>query len=224
MSAPRPSCLVVLSSAIEGVSAQSFVQAYTLLSPSFTLQLASPQGRVVEFINQDETNRRWFNEFRSKSSSMPIGLDTVDPVRYTALLVPATGGALHDLISDKDMAQIVSHFILEKKPVCAIGLGVAALCGAKTADKKAWVLENYSLTAPSVYELARTPDFSSMPVILEDFVKDNGARYSCSEPDGVHVVIDRHVVTGQNTQSSLIAVQNLILICSQKQGKVASMR
>ena len=36
------------------------------------------------------------------------------------------------------------------------------------------------------------------------------------EPDSVHVVIDRHVITGQNVQSTIMAVQNLILMCSQK--------
>ena len=37
-----------------------------------------------------------------------------------------------------------------------------------------------------------------------------------SEPDAVHVVIDRHIVTGQNEQSTLTAVQNLILLYNQK--------
>ena len=36
------------------------------------------------------------------------------------------------------------------------------------------------------------------------------------EPDSVHVVIDRHVITGQNMQSTIMAVQNLILMCTQK--------
>ena len=36
------------------------------------------------------------------------------------------------------------------------------------------------------------------------------------EPDCVHVVIDRHVITGQNVQSTIMAVQNLILMCTQK--------
>lgn len=30
-----------------------------------------------------------------------------------------------------------------------------------------------------MYELARSPDFASLPVIPEDQVKDLGAKYSC---------------------------------------------
>ena len=37
-----------------------------------------------------------------------------------------------------------------------------------------------------------------------------------SQPDAVHVVIDRHLITGQNAQSTLTAVQNLSLLCNQK--------
>lgn len=31
---------------------------------------------------------------------------------------------------------------------------------------------------PSVFELARNPDFSSLPVIVEDFIKDHGGQYN----------------------------------------------
>ena len=38
--------------------------------------------------------------------------------------------------------------------------------------------------------------------------------FSASEPDGMHVIIDRHLITGQNDTSTLSAVQNLILLCN----------
>ena len=31
---------------------------------------------------------------------------------------------------------------------------------------------------PSVFESARSPDFSSLPLIIEDWIKDNGGTYS----------------------------------------------
>lgn len=31
---------------------------------------------------------------------------------------------------------------------------------------------------PSVFELARTQEFSSLPVIVEDFIKDHGGQYN----------------------------------------------
>uniref|UniRef100_K1R5J7 Glutamine amidotransferase-like class 1 domain-containing protein 1 n=1 Tax=Magallana gigas TaxID=29159 RepID=K1R5J7_MAGGI len=152
MSAPRLHCLMVLSSAVEGVSAQSFIQAYTLASSNFSIQLASPHGKNVEYVQQDDNNRRWFNEFRSKASSNPIAFETVDSARYSALLIPSSPGAVHDLASNTELSQIVNHFIREKN----------------------------------------------------------------SEMDAVHVIIDRHLITGQNAHSTLMAVQNLTLMCAQK--------
>lgn len=90
-----------------------------------------------------------------------------------------------------------------------------------------------------MFELVRQPDFANLPLVVEDFVKDNGGSYTggmvcasrlprkrvassylfpfafspASQEDAVHVVIDRHLITGQNAQSTSLAVNNLILLC-----------
>uniref|UniRef100_A0ABK0LYL5 Glutamine amidotransferase-like class 1 domain-containing protein 1 n=1 Tax=Rattus norvegicus TaxID=10116 RepID=A0ABK0LYL5_RAT len=132
--------------------------------------------------------------------------------RYHALLIPSCPGALTDLASSGSLARILQHFHSESKPICAIGHGVAALCCATNEDRS-WVFQGYSLTGPSVYELIRAPGFARLSLIVEDFVKDSGAGFSASEPDAVHVVLDRHLVTGQNANSTVPAVQNLLFLC-----------
>ncbi|CAH1785392.1 unnamed protein product, partial [Owenia fusiformis] len=218
MSAPRQNCLIVLSSAKEGVSAASFIQAFTLTHTTFTVQLATPGGKAVDYVNQDDNSRRWLNDFRTKAFSMPISLDAIEPNRYSALLIPCAPGAISDLANSPQLAIIINNFVAEKKPICAIGLGVSALCCARK-DGGDWSLKDYSLTSTSVFELARSVDFANLQIIPEDFIKDNGGTYSCSKPDCVHVVIDQHIITGQNEQSTLTSVQNLILLCNQRQGK-----
>ncbi|KFM77592.1 hypothetical protein X975_19022, partial [Stegodyphus mimosarum] len=218
MSSARHNCLIVLSGCKEGNSAQSFIQSFTLLHTNFTVQIATPgvseKGKPLEFVKQDDQSRRWLNEFRMKSIAIPISLQTIDPHRYSCLLIPHSPGAAFDLSDDKDLAQILQNFIQEKKPICAIGMGVAALFSA--CDEDSWSFSKYSLTSISVFELARNPDFESIPIIPEDVVKDRLATYSCSEPDEVYVVVDRHLITGQNEQSTITAVQNLILLHNQK--------
>ncbi|XP_072047117.1 glutamine amidotransferase-like class 1 domain-containing protein 1 [Amphiura filiformis] len=204
----------------KGVPAQSFIHAFTLTHSAFSVQLASPEGRPIDFANQDEGSKRWLNEFRTKPFSTPIKLDTVVASRYSALLVVDCPGALYDLALNTQLAQILQHFIIEKKPICAVGQGVSAFCGVQTLENiNKWALAGYCLTGPSVCELARTPGFASLPIVIEDYVKDNGANYSGSVPDGVHVVVDRNIITGQNEASTLTAVQNLILLCNARQGK-----
>lgn len=216
MSTARSSCLIVLSGSKDGNSAPSFIQTFTLLHSSFTVQIATPGGRPLEFVSQDDQSRRWLNDFRMKVFAIPISLQTVDPNRYTCLIIPHSPGAVNDLCEDKDLAHILKHFIQEKKPICAIGMGVSGLFSAME-DGDIWSFRRYTLTAVSVFELARSPDFANLPVIPEDVIKDRGALYSSSDPDEVHVVVDRHLITGQNEQSTLTAVQNLVLLCNQKQ-------
>uniref|UniRef100_A0A7N4PR20 Glutamine amidotransferase-like class 1 domain-containing protein 1 n=1 Tax=Sarcophilus harrisii TaxID=9305 RepID=A0A7N4PR20_SARHA len=119
-------------------------------------------------------------------------------------------------IQDFRMKAYASPAKLESidEPICAVGHGVAALCCA--TEDKAWVFQNYSLTGPPVCELVRQPGFGSLPIIMEDFVKDAGACFSASQPDAVHVVLDRHLVTGQNEASTVLAVQNLVFLCGSR--------
>ncbi|XP_060031887.1 glutamine amidotransferase-like class 1 domain-containing protein 1 isoform X2 [Erinaceus europaeus] len=172
----RPSCLLVASGAPEGVSAVSFMQSFPLASSAFSLQVATPGGKALEFADVGESAARWVQDFRLKASANPAKLESID------------------------------------EPICAVGHGVSALCCA-TGEDGAWAFRGYSLTGPSVLELVRAPGFARLPLVVEDFVKEAGACFSASQPDAVHVVLDRHLVTGQNAGSTVPAVQNLIFLC-----------
>ncbi|KAL9850803.1 glutamine amidotransferase-like class 1 domain-containing protein 1 isoform 3-T3 [Geothlypis trichas] len=196
-----------------GVSAQSFLHCFTLASSAFNLQVATPGGKPIDFVDVNEGNARWIQDFRMKSYASPAKLESIDGARYHALLIPNCPGAVTDLANSGYLAKILQHFSTESKPICAVGQGVAALCCATNEDKS-WIFQGYSLTGPSVYELVRQPNFTSLSIIVEDFVKDSGATFSASSPDAVHVVLDRHLVTGQNENSTLPAVQNLLILCN----------
>ncbi|XP_053576193.1 glutamine amidotransferase-like class 1 domain-containing protein 1 [Bombina bombina] len=209
----KPSCLIVLSAAAGGISAQSFLHSFNLASSAFNLQVATPGGKPLDFVGISESDARWIQDFQLKPYANPARLESIDGSRYHALLIPHCPGALTDLSNSGYLAKILQHFTAEKKPICAVGHGVSALCCA-TKEDRTWVFQDYSLTGPSVFELVRQPEYASLPLILEDFAKDSGATFSASEPDAVHVVLDRHLVTGQNENSTMAAVQNLILLCN----------
>ena len=219
MANKKPNCLMVCSSSLHGVSAQSFIHSFTLTHSAFNVYIVTPDGKAIEFVKVDDNSRRWLNEFKSKPFSVPGKLEDVEPLRYSALLVPSGLGCLYDLAEHKELAKILNVFIEDKKPICAVGYGVAAFCGVQAKDMKSWAFKNYSLTGPSLFEMSLLENFSELPVLVEDFVKENEAMYSRTETDCMHVVIDRHVITGQNDVSTLSAVQNLILLCNARQGK-----
>ncbi|XP_017261695.1 glutamine amidotransferase-like class 1 domain-containing protein 1 isoform X3 [Kryptolebias marmoratus] len=210
----KPTCLIVASASPQGVSAKSFLQCFSLCSTAFNLQVATPGGKTIDFAGVDESTTRWVQDFNIKSYATPAKLESIDGARYQALLIPDCPGALHDLAHSGSLHRILTQFISQQKPVCAVGQGVSALCCATEGQR--WIFSGYSLTGPSVFELVREPDFANLPLIVEDFVKDSGGSYTASEEDAVHVVVDRHLITGQNMQSTSLAVNNLILLCNAK--------
>ncbi|XP_048829074.1 glutamine amidotransferase-like class 1 domain-containing protein 1 [Brienomyrus brachyistius] len=206
----KPTCLIVTSGALHGVTAQSFLQSFSLCSPVFNLQTATPGGKSIDFVGVDESSSRWIQEFSAKPYANPAKLESIDGARYQALLIPDCPGALSDLAHSGSLARILAHFTSQQKPVCAVGHGVSALCCATEGQR--WIFSGYSLTGPSVFELVRETDFAKLPLIVEDFVKDSGGSYTASTEDAIHVVLDRHLVTGQNQQSTWAAVNNLIIL------------
>lgn len=209
----RPSCLVLCSCNIEGVSAQAFIHAITITNSAFVLHIATPQGSPIEFANLDESSRKWVADFRAKTYTAPLKLESVDPTRYSALLIPSSPGAMYDLAKHDTVMHILRYFMKEQKPVCAIGHGVAALAAGKD-ETNLWCFRGYSMTGPTVYELIQRRDFSALPLIVEEHARDNLASFTASQPGCVHTVIDRNLITAQNEQSTLSAVQNLILLCN----------
>ena len=217
MTTKKPSCLMVCSGSVSGVSAPSFIHSFTLIHSAFNIYIVTPNADPIEFINIDDNSSRWLKEFQSKPFSVPAKLEEVDALRYSALLIPSGLGCLYDLASNSALNNCINSFMEDNKPICAVGYGVAGLCSAKLNNE--WIFQEYSLTAPSLVESSTLENFSSLPIILEDFIKDNDACYSKSKPNCVHVVIDRSVITGQNDSSTLSAVQNLILLVNARQGK-----
>lgn len=212
-------CLIVLSAAPQGVEASSFIQSFKVLHPVFNIQLSSPNGLVPEFKASDESSQRWISEFKGKPYSSPVKLESVDASRYSALLIPDGQGAVFDLVHSLHLQSIINHFIKAKKPICAIGCGVAALCGSSLSKTIPWGFRGFSLTAASIVELAKHPSFGTLPLLVEDFIKQNGGIYSASKPGAAHVIVDRFLITGQNETSTVTAVQNLILLCNLTQSK-----
>ncbi|XP_064143591.1 glutamine amidotransferase-like class 1 domain-containing protein 1 isoform X1 [Loxodonta africana] len=144
----RPACLLVASGAAEGVSAPSFLHCFTLASAAFNLQVATPGGKAMDFVDVDESNARWVQDFRLRSYASPAKLESIDGARYHALLIPSCPGALADLASSGSLARILQHFHSESKPICAVGHGVAALCCA-TSEDGSWEFQGYSVTGPA---------------------------------------------------------------------------
>uniref|UniRef100_A0A8D0WME7 Glutamine amidotransferase-like class 1 domain-containing protein 1 n=1 Tax=Sus scrofa TaxID=9823 RepID=A0A8D0WME7_PIG len=193
----RPACLLVASGAAEGVSAQSFLHCFTLASAAFNLQVATPGGKTLDFVDVNESNARWVQDFRLKAYASPAKLESIDG-QALSCSVPGALQACRGLRDPRAAS----------RPASRAGSGAHAV--------GCWASDTHPRPQPSVYELVRAPGFAHLPLIVEDFAKDAGACFSASQPDAVHVVLDRHLVTGQNAGSTVPAVQNLLFLCGSR--------
>lgn len=216
----KPACLIVVSAHHKGVSLQSFVNAYTVAMTPFNVFLASPEGGHPVYIGGDENSQRWIKDFKQQLVAVPEKLENIDATQYSALMIPNCPGAVFDLWQSDSMSRLLDHFMAEKKSICAVGYGVCALFSAMNGSD--WCFKNYCLTSPSLAEAVLREDFSLLPVIPADFIREHHGIYSGCQDNTVHIVIHDNLITGQNDESNLTAIQNLVLLCSQRQNKLTS--
>ncbi|KAL6050046.1 Glutamine amidotransferase-like class 1 domain-containing protein 1 [Balamuthia mandrillaris] len=222
----KGACLVVVSSAASvdtnytgSVSVTSFIQAVQLLEHNgFSVEVATPNAAPPEFHYPDEASVSWLKEHNQllahPLSTAELIKQESNIVKYCGLVLPSSIGGVSDLSNDVSLGNLVRQFQSAQKPICAIGFGVTGLCKAFNENDK-WCFSGWNLTAISNFETARFPYFSKLPLIIEDYIKDHGGFYNCSDVDETHIIIDRTLITGQNEQSTTLAVQNFIWLCSQ---------
>ncbi|XP_063589931.1 glutamine amidotransferase-like class 1 domain-containing protein 1 [Penaeus indicus] len=215
----RQECLIVLSGSKLGVSAPSFLQCYKLTQSAFSIQIATPDAATPVFVDKDDQSNRWLNDITAKNLLVPKSLADVEGGQYSCIVVPHSPGATEDLAVSEVLGRILIHCLSERKPVCAVGLGVCALLSAVKADSQHWVFRDIALTGSSLAEVTAASYFSSLPMIPGDAILDRAGIFSTGAPSSVHIVVNAGVVTGQNPQSTLSAVQNMILLANQRQSK-----
>jgi putative intracellular protease/amidase len=173
--------------------------------------VCTPDGKVPELRVLDDAEDRWVAQNRHAHTS-PLRLEDVRASDYSGLAVPCGMGSISDLATSTALGLLVESFLTANKPICAVGQGVAALSKAVTgvSGENEWCFGGWNLTATSNFEQARHDWFGELPLIIEDFIKDNGGLYSCSEEDALHVVVDRNLVTGQNPNCTKLAIRNFL--------------
>lgn len=112
---------------LSGVSARSFQQCFSLCSPVFNLQTATPgvrvapvpthpvysnissgkiltcasfsQGKTIDFVGVDESTARWVQDFSVKPYATPAKLESIDGQTHLFFYYNYVMGYLHDVNS-----------------------------------------------------------------------------------------------------------------------------
>jgi putative intracellular protease/amidase len=205
--------LFIATSVEHGLWLAELTHPYWHLSErEIEIDIASPKGgKLTWFAASDpyDPNSQEANDIVSKGflsdKSLVAKLETTLPLAgldltgYDAVHVAGGGGAAVDLYPNADVAKILEHFFASGKVVGAICHGAISL-GNNPERIKGRQVTGYSLAED--VELEKYFGKNFLPNYPQPILEQAGAIYSCAQPNGLRVVVDGKLVTGQSQYSA----------------------
>lgn len=192
---------------------------YVFKDSGAQITLASPKGGQPPVDARSEANdfqtdaTRRFNADTAAKALLAntVKLSSVRPNDFDMVFYPGGHGPVWDLAEDKASIALIEAMFAGNKPVGAVCHGVAALRHPKVGG--APLVRGRKVTSFTNTEEEAVGMTNAVPYLVEDVLKDNGARYVRGDDWAAFVAVDGNLVTGQNpASSSRVAEQMLKLV------------
>ena len=192
---------------------------YTLKDAGAEITLASPKGgqppidpKSAEPASQTDATRRFdADESLKKQLANTKKLSEVRADDFDAVFFPGGHGPLWDLSNDPSSIQLIEKFWSAGKPVAAVCPAPAVLLNVRDQYGEPLV-KGKNVTGFTNTEEEAVQLTSIVPFLLEDELKNKGAKYSKKEDWASYVVKDGLLITGQNPASSEEAAKELLSV------------
>lgn len=177
------------------------------------LIFATPRGGPVaadplsmERMEKDDKLRDNLRDERDFIMKMghTLPISWIKPEEFKLVIFPGGHAAMFDLPEHDDIACVVSEIVKKGGFVAAIGHGVAGILNVKTERRGGdYYLKGKRVTCFTKEEERQTGYASFLPYILEERVKERGAKLDFKKPYEPNVVIDEpgRLITAQNAPS-----------------------
>lgn len=182
---------------------------YVFLDAGAEITLASPKGgqppidpKSHDPGDQTESIVR-FNQDKQAQQALAntVKLADVKAADYEAVFYPGGHGPLWDLAEDADSIELIENMYEAGKFVAAVCHGPGVFRHTRRPDHQPLV-KGKKVTGFTNTEEEGVQLTNVVPFLVEDMLKDNGGEYSKGEDWSSYVVVDGHLVTGQNPASS----------------------
>jgi len=190
---------------------------YVFKDAGANVVLASPLGGqppLDPVSDQPEAQTADTDRFRQDSAAQQalantLKLETVDSSKYDAVFYPGGHGPLWDLAEDKHSIALIENLYASGKPVGAVCHAPGVLRHVKNADGTPLVAGK-RVTGFTNSEEQAVGLTDVVPFLVEDQLKQLGAKFERTDDWGVLSLTDGHLVTGQNPASSAAAAKDLL--------------
>lgn len=190
---------------------------YVFKDEGAELTLASPAGgqppldpkSSSEDAQTDDTRRFEDDAEAMEALANTVSLSEVTAEHFDAVFYPGGHGPLWDLVDDKTSIELIKAFWNAGKPVSAVCHAPIVLANV-TMDNGAHLLKGKAVTGFTNGEEEAVGLTEVVPMLVEDTMKDRGARYTKGEDFAPFSVTDGRLITGQNPASSRAVAQSVL--------------
>lgn len=171
----------------------------------YEIDFVSPKGGtppVDGFDLKDPVNKKfWENKEYKNKIDHSLTPSQIIPENYAAIYYAGGHGAMWDFADNTELAFIASKIYESGGIVAGVCHGPAGLVNIKLNNGK-YLVDGKKINAFTNEEEAEVKLTNVVPFLLEDQLKERGAKFEKSKPWQNHVVNDQRVITGQNPQSA----------------------
>jgi len=174
-----------------------------------TVDMVSPNGgptaadpMSMEMVHKDERLRKHLREDRELIDLLghTTPIENIKPEDYCAVLIPGCHGAMFDLPENENIAKVIGAIYNNGGWVGAIGHGVIALEKVKIS-KGDYLIKNRNITCYTNQEEREQKYTELLPYLVEDKLRERGAKLDLGKPFESHVITDERLITAQNSGS-----------------------
>jgi len=195
---------------------------YHLADLGVEITIASPKGGQAPIdpkselpANSTEATKRFYaDEATQNRLSHTVALDKISEKDYDAVYYPGGHGPMWDLAEDPQSAALISSFYQHNKPVSFVCHAPAALKNVKDTSGEPLV-KGKNVTSFTNTEEEAGGLTKEMPFLLEDMLKEKGAKYQKAADWQPFALTDGLLITGQNPASSVLVAEKLMALLTQ---------
>lgn len=192
---------------------------YVMKDAGHDIVLASPKGgqppldpKSDEPDAQTDATRRFKQDGEAQSQlASTQRLESVRASQFDALFYPGGHGPLWDLAENAHSKALIEQTLADGKPVALVCHAPAVLKNVQERDR-APLVAGKAVTGFTNEEEAAVGLTDVVPFLLEDALKELGARFSKAQAFQPHVARAGLLITGQNPASSEPAAKALLAV------------
>jgi len=170
----------------------------------YEIDFVSPKGGnppVDGFDLKDPVNKEFWESKDKNKIDHSLQPSQVNTDEYSAIFYAGGHGAMWDFADNTELANIASKIYENGGIVAAVCHGPAGLVNIKLNNGK-YLVDGKKINAFTNEEESEVKLTNVVPFLLEDKLKERGAKFEKSGLWQNHVVTDQRVITGQNPQSA----------------------